>query len=62
MADAVGQQCLHAAIGEQHLHPSDAPSRGIALLGGGEILAYLARHAAECVEQGHQGAKNGVLM
>ena len=56
------QQRLDAAIREQHLHTPDAPRRRIALLGGGEVLAHLARHARECVEQAHQGAKKGVLM
>ena len=49
-------------IGEQDLHPADAARGRVALLGGGEVLAHLARHAGECGQAEHQGAKNGVLM
>ena len=34
----------------------------VPLLGGRKVLAHLSRHAGECGQPEHQGAKNGVLM
>ena len=40
--DAVGQQRLDAAVGEEDLEPADSARRGVALLRGGQVLAQLA--------------------
>ena len=58
--DAVREQRLHAAVGEQDLDPADAARGRVALLRGGQVLAHLAGDASECAESDH-GAKNGVL-
>ena len=58
--DAVREQRLHAAVGEQDLEPADAARGGVAVLRRGQVLAQLARHARECPQAEHQGAKNGV--
>ena len=60
--DAVRQQRLDAAVGEQHLEPADAARGRVALLRGREVLAHLPGHPRECGQAEHQGAKNGVLM
>ena len=60
VADPVRQDRLDAAVAQQHLDPSDAVRRGVALLRGGQVVAQLARHAGECPRADH-GAKKGVL-
>jgi hypothetical protein len=46
--DAVREQRLHAPHREQDLRAADAARGRVALLGGREVLAHLARHASEC--------------
>ena len=62
VGDAVGQQRLYAAVGEQDLDPADVAGRGVAVLRGGEVLAQLARDAGEGAQAEHQGAKKGCEM
>ena len=58
--DAVGQQRLHAAVGEEDLDPADAARGGIAFLRGRQVLPQFAGDPRECAQAEHQGAKNGV--
>ena len=53
VGDAVGEQRLHAAVGEEDLDPAHVAGRGIAVLRGGEVLAQLARDTGEGAEAEH---------
>ena len=44
---AVGEQRLHAAVGQEDLRPAHAAGGRVALLGGGEVLPQLTGYARE---------------
>ena len=49
----VGQQRLHAAIGDQDLSAADGARRGVAVLRGGQVGAHLARHPGQSSQSQH---------
>jgi hypothetical protein len=51
--DAVNEQGLHAAVGQEDLRAAEPTRRGVAFLRGGQVLPQLTRHARQGAESEH---------